>query len=155
MALLKETFKIRLLGFLKIPMLWFASPSIEEINDEKCVVKIPLTRRTKNHLNSMYFGALCVGADAAGGVIAWELIQKSTAKIQLVFKSFKADFLARPLGDVYFTCTQGREIAELVRKAESSSERQNMDLHMTAETRLKGEPLQVAKFVLELSLKKK
>jgi acyl-coenzyme A thioesterase PaaI-like protein len=59
---------LRLMGLFQIPLLAFVKPRILVINDEKCVVKIRNRRRVKNHLKSMYFGALCVGADVAGGL---------------------------------------------------------------------------------------
>ena len=46
-----------------------------ELSDDKCVVKVPLKRRSRNHLRSMYFGALAAGADCAGGLIAMRLIE--------------------------------------------------------------------------------
>ena len=55
-----------LLGFVKIPMIRFTNPKLLAIDDNSVRVKIKLRRRTKNHLNSMYFGALSVGADIAG-----------------------------------------------------------------------------------------
>ena len=57
-----------LLGFVKIPMIRYTKPKLLMINDDDVRVKIKLRRRTKNHLNSMYFGALSVGADIAGGI---------------------------------------------------------------------------------------
>src|SRR4051812_37497364 len=100
---LRETLVLRSFGFFKIPLLFFVSPSVVELTDEKCVVKIPLNRRTRNHLGSMYFGTLAIGADCAGGLIAMRLIQAEKAKVSLVFKDFKAEFLKRPEGDVHFT----------------------------------------------------
>ena len=60
-------------------------PSIVEVSDDKCVLKIPLTRRTKNHLNVMYFGALGIGAEAAVAIKAVQLIEKSKQKIDFIF----------------------------------------------------------------------
>ncbi|MEK6579377.1 MAG: PaaI family thioesterase [Bdellovibrionota bacterium] len=149
-----ETLKLRTLGFLKIPMLFFASPSVIELTDERCVIKIPLRKITKNHLGSMYFGVLAMGADCAGGLVAWRTIdQRAKGKVSLIFKDFHADFLKRAEGDTFFTCTQGNEIRALVQKAVDSGERQNMPVHITATVpkKLGDEP--VAKFVLTLSLK--
>src|SRR4051794_40679439 len=90
-ASLRATAKLRVVGLFKVPVLFFLSPSVVEFNDYRCVVKIPLTRRSKNHLGSMYFGALAAGADAAGGLIAWKLGDEFAAKgrkISLVFKDF-------------------------------------------------------------------
>ena len=152
----KDTFLLRAFGFLKIPMLYFISPSVVELTDEKCVIKVPLTRRSRNHLRSMYFGALSVGADCAGGLIAMRLIEtEGKGKVSLIFKDFHAEFLKRAEGDVLFTCTQGAEIQALVRKALESGERENLPVHLvaTVPSKLGNEP--VAKFTLTLSLKKK
>ena len=46
---------------------------------------MPLRRRTKNHLGSMYFGVLAVGADITGGFLAMEPIQESGRNITLNF----------------------------------------------------------------------
>src|SRR5581483_8113409 len=119
---LKETLQLRLFGFFKIPMLAYVRPSVVEITDEKCVLKIPLIRRTKNHLNCMYFGALSVGADCASGLIAMRLIQAEGNRVNLIFKDFQAEFLKRVEGDLLITCTQGKEIRELVKKALESSD---------------------------------
>ena len=150
----KETLLLRGFGFLKIPMLFFISPSVVELNDEKCVVKVPLNRRTKNHLRSMYFGVLAAGADCAGGLIAMRLIQtEAKGKVSLVFKDFHADFLKRAEGDVFFTCTQGEAIQELVRKTMASGERENLPVEViaTVPSKLGNEP--IARFTLTLSLK--
>jgi len=152
---LKETFLLRAFGFLKIPVLFFVSPTVVEATDERCVVKIALNRRTKNHLSSMYFGVLAAGADCAGGLIAMRHIQAEGKKISLIFKDFHADFLKRAEGDVLFTCEDGKAIHELVRKAIESGERVHMPVHVTATvpSKLGNEP--VAQFTLTLSLKQK
>lgn len=149
------TLYVRYFGFMKIPLLFFVRPSVLELTSEKVVVKIPLRRRTKNHLKSMYFGALATGADVAGGLIAMKLIRESRQPISLIFKYLNADFLKRAEGDVHFSCTQGREIAGLVQSALASEERVEMPVEViaTVPDLLGEEP--VAKFTLGLSLKKK
>jgi len=152
---LRATLTIRLFGLMKIPLLLYVRPSVVEISDEKVVVKIPLRRRTRNHLRAMYFGALAMGADCAGGIIGMKQIMESGEKIALLFKNLTADFLKRAEGDVYFTCTEGLAISALVREAIQSEERVEMPVHITATVpdKLGDEP--VALFTLLLSLKKK
>ena len=74
---LKANFFIKILGFTKIPLMLFCNPKIIEFDDEKVIVKIRLKRKTKNHLGSMYFGVLAVGADVTGGFLAMDPIMKS------------------------------------------------------------------------------
>lgn len=151
----KETLLLRAFGWMKIPVLGFCSPSVVELDDERCVVKVPLNWRTRNHLGSMYFGVLAVGADCAGGLLAMRLIKAQGSRVSLVFKDFKAEFLKRPEGPVHFTSTEGKGVAELVQRALVSGERENMTVHVVATVpNLSGdEP--VARFELTLSLKRR
>ncbi len=155
MKLNKQTLMLKAFSLSKIPMIFFTGADVEEMTNERCIIRIPLNYRTRNHLGTMYFGSLCVGADVAGGLIAWDLIQKSKKKISLVFKSYKADFEKRPDSDVYFVCEYGKEIAAFVKKVSESTERHNLMIPLIAETRKSGKPETVARFEIELSLKLK
>ena len=119
----KQTLAIRYFGFTKIPLIFFVKPRVIELNQSNCVIKIPLRRRTRNHLMSMYFGALAVGADLAGGLLAMQIIGRSESKISLVFKDMQADFLKRVDADAIFTCTDGETINQLIQKVVETGER--------------------------------
>lgn len=152
---IKATWFIRSFGLTKVPLIFYCRPSVIKLTEESTVIKIPFKRRNKNHLKSMYFGVLAVGADVAGGILAMDLIRKSGRKILLIFKDFKADFLKRPEGDTHFTCNDGLAIKKLIEETIKTGERVNMPLKITATVpKLFGdEP--VAEFVLTLSLKDK
>lgn len=154
-ARMRENLLIRIFAFTKIRMLHFIAPYVVELTDERCVVRIRLNRRTRNHLNSMYFGVMAAGADMAGGITAMRLIQKSHRKVALVFKDFHAEFLKRAEGDTLFTCNDGPAVRELVNEAIATGERVNATVHViaTVPSRLGDEP--VANFELTLSLKLK
>lgn len=150
----KATAWVRLWSFLRVPTLWYVRPSVLELTNEKAVVRIPFRRRTRNHLGSMYFGVLCMGADCAGGLIAMKRIRESGEDVSLIFKDFNAEFLKRAEGPVHFTCSQGEAIGELVGAALASGERQNMLVNIVA-TVPSNHDEPVARFVLTLSLKKR
>jgi len=150
----QDTIFVRLFGITKVPLIFFVSPSVVCLDEKVCVVKIPLNRRTKNHLNSMYFGVLATGADLAGGLVAMKEITDSKKNVALSFKDFHADFLKRAEGDVHFVCTQIPEIKKLVEDVVASGERMNFPVHIEAIVPSESnEP--VAKFILTLSLKLK
>ena len=150
----KTTRLIQLFGITKVPMIWYCRPKVIEHTDERIEIKIPLKRKTKNHLGSMYFGALAVGADITGGFLAMNPIQESGRKINLIFKDFKADFLKRQEGDVHFICNDGQAVKELVETVAKSNERHNFKLSIDAIVPSLS-PEIVAKFELTLSLKDK
>ena len=143
-------FMIYLLGKMKIPMIGYVSPSLIELSDEKATVKIKLKRRTKNHLKSMYFGALAVGADLVGGIHAFYYAEKTKAKISFAFKDLKADFLKRAESDVLFTTKDGLIIQEAMNKAIVENTRINQAVTVSAYN-TSGE--KVAVFVLTASFK--
>jgi acyl-coenzyme A thioesterase PaaI-like protein len=155
MAKLKETITLRLFSLLKIPLIAHLKPVVEEMDDQRCVVRFPLKRRSKNHLGAMYFGVLCVGADCAGGLIAMNEIQNRAAKVSFVFKDFQAEFLKRAEGDVFFTCEDGEKLRALVEKAEQSGEREEGAVHVIATVPSKLGDTPVAKFTLTISLKRR
>jgi acyl-coenzyme A thioesterase PaaI-like protein len=152
--LLKETALVRLLG-LRIPVLLFLGPSVEALDDAGCAISIPLGLRSRNHLGSMYFGALCAGADLAAGLNAAAAIYRRHRKVKLVFADVKAEFLKRADGDVLFRTAQGLEIREAVERADATGERVTVPVEVTATVPRKygGEP--VARFTMGLSLKRK
>jgi acyl-coenzyme A thioesterase PaaI-like protein len=151
---LKQTFGMRLFGWLKIPLLASVRPSVVELTDTRCVVRIPLRRWTRNHLGSMYFGALAIGADCAGGLLAMDQIKRSGKPVSLVFKAFQATFLKRPEADVYFICEEGGAIRDQVRRALASKDRITEPMRVQAAVKLPDGTFEpVAEFILELSLK--
>ena len=150
----KANYYLKVFSLTKIPLLWFCRPKIINLSAECIEIKIPLKRRTKNHLNSMYFGALSVGADITGGFLAMMCIQESKKKVALIFKDFKANFLKRAEGDVHFICNEGVAITSLVEKTINSGKRENMIVHINAIVPSISNDV-VAEFKLTLSLKDK
>ncbi|WP_162046404.1 PaaI family thioesterase [Vibrio taketomensis] len=149
----KANFYLSSFGFLKVPLIWLCRPKIISLDDDKVEVVIPLRRRTKNHLNSMYFGVLAVGADVAGGYMAMNKAQQRGERISLAFKSVKADFLKRPEADVLFTCEDGRLIDDMLDKAIASGERINEPVKIVATCPSLNQDEPMAVFELTLSIK--
>jgi acyl-coenzyme A thioesterase PaaI-like protein len=153
-VLLRETLFVRLFS-LRVPVLLFLGPRVERLDEERCEVSIPLRWRSRNHVGSMYFGALCAGADLAGGLAAARRIRDHHPRVGLIFADVQGQFLKRADGDVRFTCTDGRRIAEAVARADHSGERVTLPVGIvaTVPTRYGDEP--VATFTLGLSLKRR
>ncbi|MFY9552970.1 MAG: DUF4442 domain-containing protein [Thermoanaerobaculia bacterium] len=152
---MSETLKLRLWTLSRIPLLFFLRPSVVEVNAQKCVIRIPLSRRSRNHLGSMYFGALCAGADLAGALLAMRRIEESGRRVSLIFKDVHARFTKRAEGDVLFSCEDGEAIGELVARAVASGEREERTVRVVATVPEKLGPEPVAEFELTLSLKRR
>lgn len=152
-ALTKMNLFLKLFSLTKVPLIAYVNPKIMVCDDKKVVVKIKLNRRTKNHLNSMYFGALAIGADISGGFLAAQIANEKKIRMSLAFKSMQANFLKRPEKDVLFTCLDGELIQQMLTESQVSKERINREVNIVAtcpET-FGDEP--VATFTLTLSIK--
>lgn len=136
-----------------VPLIKLCEPSIVAIDDTQLIVNVPLQALTKNHLNSMYFGALAIGADVAGGFHAMYMAKQRGLTLSLAFKSFKASFLKRPEADVHFVSSQGEMIATLLDDATLSGERHHQIIDIAAYCPSQFGDEAVARFELELSIK--
>lgn len=151
---IENTF-LQVFGLAKVPVLFFLQPKVVELNEQNCVIKIPLSWRSKNHLNCMYFGALAAGADCAGGFMAMKIAYEEKLPINILFKDFKAEFLRRAEGDVYFVCEDGRKVSQMMQQAVSSGERQNETVIVTAYVPADRPQDPVARFELTLTCKRR
>ncbi len=140
-------------GHFKVAMIGYTKPRLIKLTDTDIVIRLPLNRRTRNHLNSMYFGALSVGADLAGGLHGFYHADLARCKVSLVFKSFQAQFLSRPEADVYFVSTMGDTVKAMIEESKSTGERINKPITIKAYTHYLTQPEEVADFILELSVK--
>lgn len=139
--------------YFKVPLIGHLRPKIILLNEHEAVIKLALNRRSKNHLNSMYFGALAVGADLAGGLHGFYLTRLAKLTVSLAFKSFEAQFLRRPEADVYFVSTMGDIVQDMITLSASSGDRINRKISVKAYINYPTNPELVADFQLELSLK--
>ena len=149
----KMTMFIRYFGLTKVPMIFYCRPKVIEISNYSVTVKIPLLRRNKNHVGSMYLGALSVGADITSAMLALGIIRSSKQKIIPIFKDFHADYLKRAEGDVHFVCNEGGLIRKMLNEVIQKNIRVNKKIIVNAYVPDKLGNEVVAKFSLTLSLK--
>ena len=151
----RETLWVRAWALRNVFLLWFVRPKVAELNDDRCEVVIPLSWRTRRRdIHAMYLGVLVMGADVAGGLIAFNLINRSKQNVSFLFKDVKGEFLKRAEDDVHFVCEDGALIRDMIGRALASGERQESTVQVTATVPTKlQEP--VAKFALTLSVKRR
>jgi acyl-coenzyme A thioesterase PaaI-like protein len=141
---------LRLMGWFKIPMIAYVAPRLEELDERSVVVRIKLRRRTKNHLNSMYFGALAVGADIAAGIHAFYFAEQYGGKVSFAFKSVNAQFLKRATSHINFVSNDGEIVRQAIDESQKTGERVNSLVRVEA---INTEKEVVATFDMEISVK--
>lgn len=151
---LKLTALINGFSFFKIPLLAFCFPKVVKLTENESAVRIKLNYRTKNHLRSMYFGALAMGAELSIALTAVDQIQKSKKKVDFIFKDFKSEFLKRADGHVLFICNEAVEIKNLIEQALQTEDRLEKTFKGHAIVENKPE-VEIMKYSLTLSVKKR
>lgn len=141
-----------LMGMFKIPMIAFVRPKLMLLDDERSQVRIKLKRKTKNHLKSMYFGSLAVGADIAAGLHVFYFAEESGVRVSFAFKAVKAEFLKRATSDVYFNSNEGQLVKKVFDEAMLTKERVNQWIKVEAKN---TDDEIVAVFDMEISVKVK
>jgi len=153
---MKPTTMVRLWSLQNVFLLWLIRLKVLELTPERCVVRVPLNFITRRRdIHAMYLGTLCMGADVASGLIAFQLVRERRQNVSFIFKDIKGEFLKRAEGPVLFTNNDGPLIQDLIKRALETGERQEATVHVvaTVPSKLGDEP--VAKFELTLSVKKK
>ena len=152
----KETLAVRAWALRNVFLLYFVKPSILEVNENRCEMVVPLNWRTRRRdIHAMYLGTLCMGADIAGGLIAFQIMTRLKDHFSFVFKDIRGVFFKRAEDDVQFVCEDGPLIQEMVARARASGEREEALVRVVARVpkKLGDEP--VAEFELTLSVKRR
>lgn len=149
---LKLTAQINAISFFKLPLLAFITPRVVRLDEQTAIIRVRLDHRSRNHLGTMYFGALSMGAELSILTKALQAIQRSGRRIDFVFKDFSAQFLKRADGHVHFICEDGAQVEELIQKAAQSGAREEGLFKGYAIVPSKGDT-KVMTYALTLSVK--
>lgn len=144
--------KLFLLSVVKIPLIGFVKPRLLVIDENQVKMKIRLRRRTKNHLKSMYFGALAVGADVAAGIHAFYFSEKMGRKVSFAFKGMNAEFLMRAESDVIFQSDEGQLVKAAMEKSRDEEVRVNQPIKVKALNN-SGEEVAIFEMIVSVRVK--
>jgi acyl-coenzyme A thioesterase PaaI-like protein len=149
----KSTLKLWAFAAWKVPLVASLRPRVIHLDDEMCRVRVPLSHMSKNHLGSMFFGALWTASDAAHAMLTMKAT--SSRKVNTIIKTSRCEFYKRVEDDADFICADGKKIDALAQKAFETGERQEAEIEITTVVPKKFGEEPVAKFWLTLSLKKR
>ena len=145
-------FQLHLFLFLKIPISWIAGVRLKEMNDEICITKVKFGWLNQNPFNSMFWAVQGMAAEFSTGFLCAEKIRKSGKKISMLVVHNQAEFTKKAVGRVTFSCLQGKELDEILKKAIETGEGQTLTLFSEGKDQ-KGDL--VSKFAFTWSFKVK
>lgn len=101
----------QLVPFL-IPLSRGLDVKVCEVTDTRCVLTMPLKRRTRNHLGSMYFGAQMTLADLTVGIALFR--RYPPGPYGGVIKRVEADFRLKAKGLIRCICDIPPEVLDVL-----------------------------------------
>lgn len=143
--------------FLKqnIPMINDSQLSITKLDDRQCIIKMPFIRQNKNHVGSMYFGAITIGTEVAAGILAFNYLDKYNLEPLLVFKDISGGFLRRAESDTYFICSDYQAISAALKELTETQQRINVTVSVIGVTDLTKLDEKISDFKITISIKYK
>lgn len=98
----------------------------------------------------MYFGALAVGADIAGGIQVFYFSKMIGREISFAFKGMNAEFIKRAESDIIFESNQGLLVKTAIDKSIAEKSRVNETIEVLAKN---DQNEVVAKFEMIVSVR--
>ncbi|KRS21963.1 hypothetical protein AAY72_05915 [Alishewanella sp. WH16-1] len=154
-SLRKANWFLKLFAWRYIPLIGFCSPKIIRMDEKTVEVTMPHKWRTKNHLGSIYFGALAIGADLAGAFLVFTKAKARGVNANFAFKDVEGKFLKRPEGRVHFISHDGDVIDQMLDESIATGERVNRPVSVIVTCPEKNGDDVMASFTLTLSIKAK
>jgi acyl-coenzyme A thioesterase PaaI-like protein len=154
--LLPESMRLKALfhiGISLMPMMRYVRPKLIEYSPERIVVRIDVSRRSKNGFNSLFLGALAAGGDCAAGAFPMKFMYETGHRTIPLVKSASSEFYKRVTTYALFTCTQGKELYAVCNDVVASGERRDITVQVivTAPAEFGDEP--VARISQVMSIK--
>ncbi|MES2047164.1 MAG: DUF4442 domain-containing protein [Pseudomonadota bacterium] len=144
--LLPESLQIKMLfriGLSSIPMMRYSGPKLVELTPERAVIRIDVSRHSKNAYNSLFLGAMAAGGDCVAGLFGMKFMYETGYRTIPIVKSVSSEYYKRVSTYAHFTCTQGKEMYEMCNEVVASGERREITIHVivTAPAEFGDEPV--------------
>jgi hypothetical protein len=135
-----------------LPMGFLSGMRVTELDEIKCVVKVPFKWLNKNPFKSTFWAVLGMAGEMNGAALILQYTYKQNPSISTLPTKCEAIFLKKATGVTYFTCEDGKMIKKKVETALKSNEAVTIQTKSTGRN-ANGEEL--CKFILTWSIKKR
>ncbi len=126
---MKSPFQYNLYNFFKLPSVWWCGIRVKSVNEETCLVGVKHRWINQNPFKSMFWAVQGMAAELSTGLLLMNEIARSKRSFSMLVLNNKANFSKKATGRISFSCNQGIQIRETIKKAISSGEPQTIWLN--------------------------
>ena len=119
---IKHPVKFRLFLLSKLPSAFFSGVRVVDVDENKCLVKVPYKWFSQNPFKSTYFACLSMAAEMSTGVLALAHIYKRQPAVSMLVLKVEGNFTKKATGITVFTCEDGKTIKQTIEDAIISNE---------------------------------
>lgn len=121
--------RFRQILFFKIPIAWIAGLKLVSFSDEKCEIRVKLTKFSQNPFGSMFWAVQGMAAEFTTGFLAMKQVQESGHKISMLVLEQNGKFTKKAVGKIRFICDEGDKIQQVIQQAIETKEGVTLKLH--------------------------
>ncbi len=137
----------------KLPSAYFSGVRVTELTEDKVVATVKHKWINQNPFNSMYWAVQGMASELTTGVLVMKHIAISKKKISMLVTHQTADFYKKATGKITFSCKDGLEIKNAVKKTIETGKGQTVPLTSEGYNE-KGEKVSSFTYVWSIKIKK-
>ena len=118
--------KINLFIAFKLPSCYLCGVRVKSINKEQCITTVKYRWINQNPFHSMYFAVQAMAAELSTGALIVSEIENSGKNISMLVANSKSNFSKKARGRINFTCNDGLQIVEAIKKTIKTGEGQTI-----------------------------
>jgi len=118
--------KLNTYTLFKLPSAYLCGVRTKHIDTEKCIVGVRFKWINQNPFKSMFWAVQGMAAEFSTGALMISKIQDSGKRISMLVTSNNATFTKKAVGKITFTCSDGKAIDEVLKKAIQTGEGQTL-----------------------------
>ena len=126
---MKSPIQYNIYNFFKLPSVWWCGIRVKSVNEESCLVSVKHRWINQNPFKSMFWAVQGMAAELSTGILLMNEISRSKKSFSMLVLNNKANFSKKAIGRISFSCNQGLQIRETIKKAVSSGEPQTIWLN--------------------------
>ncbi|MDB4297239.1 DUF4442 domain-containing protein [Flavobacteriaceae bacterium] len=142
--------KLNKIIILKLPSAYLCGVRLKELTESDCKTSVKFRWINQNPFKSIYFAVLAMAAELATGALV--LRKTENIRISTLVLGMSAQFHKKAVGRITFSCNQGLDVDNYIRKAIATKEGVVFPLKALG---VDAEGDTVAEFVFEWTIKVK
>lgn len=149
---MKNTSQYNLYLLKNLPISWIAGVRISKLSDTDCETTVKFGWLNQNPFRSMFWAVQGMAAEFSTGILCADKIRNSGKKISMLVIENSAQFTKKAVGKIEFSCDQGREVDDVIKRAIETGEGQTLILVSEGKDE-KGDTVSKFKFVWSFKVK--